>query len=73
MMYASSAWGALQEATRLQAAGEGYVYEENILGDAEHCGGCVAETAKGKVPIGTLIPIGQRDCLANCHCHFAYS
>jgi hypothetical protein len=73
MMYANAAWGALQEATRLQAAGEGYTHEENILGDAEHCGGCVEETAKGRVPIGTLIPIGQRDCLANCRCHFAYS
>lgn len=55
-------------------ASEGGIYtmEENVLGVAEHCDGCLAETAKGKVPIGSLAPIGTRDCLSNCRCSIRY-
>lgn len=47
---------------------DGYAYEQNFLGLAEHCGGCVDQTARGVVPIGTLVPVGLRDCLSNCKC-----
>lgn len=72
-MYASAGWAALQSLYRVWASGNRYQYEENILGVAEHCEGCIAETARGRVPIGTLVPIGQRDCLSNCHCRLAFS
>ncbi len=44
----------------------------NELGPADHCEGCLQETAKGWVPIGGLVPIGHRLCLSNCHCRLEY-
>lgn len=72
-MYSGAGWSALFEFWRWLARSEGKQYEENVLGDAEHCGGCVEETAKGKVPIGTLVPVGQRTCLSNCRCVLIFS
>lgn len=46
----------------------GMTEERNVLGAAEHCGGCLAETARGVVPIGELVPIGSRICRGNCRC-----
>lgn len=42
--------------------------ERNVLGIADHCEECVSETERAWVPIGSLIPVGQRTCRANCHC-----
>lgn len=39
---------------------------------AEHCKGCEKETKRGWVKIGTLKPIGDRDCLANDKCEIEY-
>jgi hypothetical protein len=47
---------------------EGFEEERNILGVAEHCGGCVAETERGWVIKGDLVPIGARDCGGECKC-----
>jgi hypothetical protein len=44
----------------------------NVLGPADHCDGCLTETAKGWVPIGALVPIGSRLCLSNCRCRLEY-
>jgi hypothetical protein len=33
----------------------------------------LAETARGRVPIGELVPIGQRPCLSNDRCRIRYS
>lgn len=68
MMYAGGGWAAMGEVARQLAYADGFREERNILGIAEHCGGCVGETARGWVPIGTLIPVGERDCLSNCLC-----
>lgn len=72
-MYAGGGWWIMNEVMRWLALSEGHTHEENVLGVAEHCGGCVAETAKGRVPIGTLVPIGERDCLHNCRCRLVFS
>lgn len=49
-------------------------FERNVLEPgAEHCDGCIAQTALGKVPIGTLVHIGHRDCKMRCRCHIEYS
>jgi len=53
-------------------ANRGYVEERSVLGIADHCDGCLAEAGKGWRPIGTLLPIGGRDCKARCRCHFEY-
>lgn len=46
--------------------------ERNILGIAEHCASCIRETKRGWVPIGTLIPVGLRDCWFGCKCTVGY-
>lgn len=51
----------------------GYRFERNVLAPAEHCAVCVGETARGWVPIGSLIPIGRRTCRGNDRCHVRYS
>jgi len=76
-MYASAgriAYWRTQAEMQLQAAGrEGYALEEhNVLGSAEHCDECLEQTALGWVPIGTLIPVGERRCLSKCKCGIRY-
>jgi hypothetical protein len=45
----------------------------NVLGGSDHsCEGCLAETAKGWQPVGTLVEIGSRQCLSNCRCSIQY-
>lgn len=39
---------------------------------AEHCDGCTRETERRWVPIGKLVPIGDRDCLNNDRCEIEY-
>lgn len=51
---------------------QGYTECRNELGAADHCEGCLAETARGWVPIGSLIPIGSRQCLSSCRCSLVY-
>lgn len=51
----------------------GYQAERSVLHPAEHCGLCRSEAARGWVPIGTLIPIGQRTCRGNDRCTVAFS
>lgn len=71
-MYGTAVRALLFEAAREAAAVAGYTHEQNDLGPAEHCSGCLTETARGKVPIGTLVPIGSRDCLSNCMCTISF-
>jgi hypothetical protein len=51
----------------------GMRFERNVLA-GEACPGCLDQSARGTVAIGTLVPIGQRrPCLVNCRCHIVYS
>jgi hypothetical protein len=71
--YGATVWGDAQEIARASYAREGVFDEERlVLGDAEHCQGCIDDNARGFVPIGTLAPIGSRECRQNCRCHFSY-
>ena len=59
--------------TETQVMGvRGFDEERSVLGVAEHCPVCVDEAGKGWVPIGTLIPIGRRQCLGNDRCAMQY-
>jgi hypothetical protein len=49
-----------------------YTMEQWVLGVAEHCNGCVEQSAKGRVPIGSLPAIGTQECLFNCQCRKRY-
>lgn len=73
-MYVNSARISYGETARNVAELDGLMWEENILGANErHCPGCVQQTNAGRVPIGTLVPIGARTCLSACQCHIMYS
>jgi len=50
----------------------GLKWERNIMGPADHCSECIDQSAQGWVPIGTLVPIGNRQCLSNCACTITY-
>lgn len=46
----------------------------NVLHASESCAGCRAESAKGWVPVGALVPIGSRSpCQSRCRCSITYS
>jgi hypothetical protein len=67
-LYASALWGLAQNVGRAKAKRDGFTYERNILGPSDHCDGCLAETHRGWVSIGDLVPVGERLCLARCGC-----
>lgn len=71
-LYAEAARRSHFETERWLMANRGYVEERSVLGIADHCDGCLAEAGKGWRPIGTLLPIGGRDCKARCRCWFEY-
>lgn len=50
----------------------GYIEERYYLGVADHCGECVAIQDAGWQPIGSLTPIGSRQCLSRCACSVEY-
>jgi hypothetical protein len=71
-MYGSAARTTLEATRRADREENGMTEERNVLHPAEHCDGCLEETDKGWVPIGTLTPIGERECTVNDHCTLAY-
>lgn len=51
----------------------GMTQERNMLGITErHCPGCLDETDRDWVDIGTLKPVGTRTCLTNCLCNVVF-
>jgi hypothetical protein len=72
-LYTQAARGLYEDVVARAARNGGSSSEKSILGSADHCGDCVGEAAKGWQPIGTLIPIGQRQCMSNCRCSMSYS
>lgn len=71
-LYAHAARSTHRAAQQRMAKERGMEMERNQLGAADHCPGCLGETARGWQPIGTLIPCGSRQCLARCHCSLTY-
>jgi hypothetical protein len=72
-MYAEAGRGTYHQVERTVMADAGFTREFNILHPAEHCVGCLGETARGKVPIGALLPVGGRTCRRRCRCTLGYS
>lgn len=51
----------------------GATRERNVLHARESCAGCLVETARGWVPLGELVPVGQREpCRQFCRCSIVY-
>lgn len=71
-LYQESGYAALQDFTRRERIEQGFDEEARILGEAEHCPGCLEQAGKGWQPIGTLDPIGAEECLTRCKCVFDY-
>lgn len=51
---------------------DGFDQERNRKGTLDNCDGCVRETARGWVPLGSLVPVGTRDCKRNCRCRVEF-
>jgi len=71
-MYVEAARSTHREAVGRFMKSRDYEFERNQLGTADHCSGCLTETARGWVPIGTLSSIGSRNCLSRCRCWLVY-
>lgn len=71
-LYGHAARATHRAAQRRLAKGRGLEEEKNQLGAADHCGGCLNETSRGWVRLGTLVPCGSRQCLTRCHCVLTY-
>lgn len=70
-LYAEASRGTYDRVQVADMRERGMREEANVLHPAEHCegtGSCVGETARGYVPIGKLIPIGDRLCGRRCKC-----
>lgn len=67
-MYAGGAHATYEAVRARGAPGRGETHERNVLGAADHCDGCLSETARGWVARGELRPIGSRQCLSRCRC-----
>lgn len=52
--------------------GRGFDEIRSRLHPAEHCAQCLAEAARGFVPISSHVPIGQRQCRHNDRCTVEY-
>lgn len=71
-LYAQSGRATYHAIEREEQAKRGMTEERTVLGGKDHCTECVSEAAKGWVPIGALMLIGQRICKSNCRCHAEY-
>ena len=58
--------------SRVSAIEDGFTEERSVLTPGDTCEECAGEAAKDFVPIGTLQPIGKRECLSNCNCFMEY-
>lgn len=73
MLYGAAGWGFYMLLRGREARRRGYGEEHNILDPgAEHCQECVGETDRGWQPLGTLIPVGSRQCRSGCRCRMEY-
>lgn len=66
--YGQAARASYENTRRRLGAEAGFAFEENHLHASESCNQCRAMTALGRVPTGTLIPIGSRTCRGSCRC-----
>lgn len=72
-MYGEAMRGTFESMrTRYQLIYNGMEEEIRILGEADHCDGCLDQAALGWQPIGTLDDIGEEECLTKCHCTKQY-
>lgn len=72
-MYADAARGTFEETRTGVRQSEGMQEERRYTEEGvEHCDGCLEQAGLQWQPIGTLLPIGDADCLTRCHCTKKY-
>jgi hypothetical protein len=71
-MYADSGRQLFDRTYRAEMIVRGYTHERSVRYAGDSCAGCVAEAAKGWVSIGSIVPVGQRQCLSRCRCTVSY-
>jgi hypothetical protein len=67
-MYGDGVYVTYQERRRADAGERGHDQERNLLGAADHCGGCLDATGQGWVRLGALPAVGGRQCRSRCRC-----
>jgi hypothetical protein len=71
-LYAQSGRPTYHRTERAEMQVRGYDQERSVRYAGDSCVGCVREAAREWVPIGALVPVGQRTCRSNCRCMVAY-
>jgi len=72
-MYAEASWGSHESSVAAREKAAGATEERSFMEpEATHCQDCFDEASKGWVPIGSLVPIGSRQCLARCQCNMEF-
>ena len=71
--YASDSAIGYTEGFRSGYQAAGWRWELNVLSAVEHCPGCLDAAAQGWQPIGTLPPLGTRECRFNEQCSWQFS
>jgi hypothetical protein len=71
-LYLEAGRGTYHDIEQRMMEDRGYDEYRNVLGSAEHCDECVAESERGWVKLGELVPIGSRICNKNCKCTYEY-
>jgi len=71
-LYKESAYAALEDFRQREAKLNGFDEERAIRHASESCPDCIAREAQGWQPIGTLPPIGDSQCIANCKCEWEF-
>lgn len=72
-LYGEAARGTFEQMRRrYEKLMNGMTEERRVLGEADHCDGCLDQAEQGWQPIGTLDPIGAEECVTRCHCTFHY-
>lgn len=76
-MYGQATWAIGLQVVATMARTNKMVKERNVLGDDNpesptHCEECPQLTELGWVEIGSLPPIGDRECTVRCHCYLEY-
>jgi hypothetical protein len=67
-MYGQHARVTYEAVRARDAAGQGVTEERNVLHALESCRECIGLSRQGWVALGSLPPIGSRQCLSRCRC-----
>jgi hypothetical protein len=72
--YAGAAVAAYENAVRARERDAGQKFERRVLGGVitRHCDGCIAQAGRGWQQIGSLLKIGECQCLSGCKCSFEF-